>query len=120
MDLRGQERISTPSCFVCRWQGRHIVIWPQEPLREPERIPMEFDFVGMGGRRTVPPPTYTSGTWEVYNNVHERIQGLRSGFCQIEACGPHWFLIHANWIEIAHEEVQLDRAWNRYVERMEQ
>jgi len=114
VDLRTQERVNTPSCFVCRWHGKHIVLWPQEPKDRPEKMP------GNG----FAPDAWTSGKWTVYINVHETVmvapdRKMRSRHTDIEACSDHWFALWHNWCYIAWEEVMLDYIYNDWVDRME-
>ena len=124
MDLRAQSRISTPECFVCRWAGKHIIIWPQIPLRGgPMRMDTGWVLIP-DSRRTMPRYQYTSGAWQAFVKVEEtifvqRTMRMRSKHMEIEVCGEHWFHLHINWIEIAQEEVALEERWHRYLERME-
>lgn len=71
----------------------------------------------------VPGAEWTSGQWNIFAKVEEVIsingRAMRSKHMTIEACGNHWFALRANWIEVAMEELVLDAAWNRYIDRTE-
>lgn len=104
MDLRNEERIAHPDCFVCRWAGRHIIIWPQE------RSSLE-------------------GWWKVYSKVEETIwtggnpgagHKIRSRHHTIQTCVGHNEALYANWMDIARQELILEDLWNKYTERTEQ
>ena len=105
MDLRGQNRLASPDCFVCRWQGRHIVLWPQQMVEYPKHD--------------------NTGTWYGYINVHEviyvnRSQRMKSRHGRWEACHEHFKLLHQDWVQVASDEVRLDYIFNQGRERMEQ
>lgn len=121
MDLREVERFYKPQCFACRYAGKHIVLWPQEPNQKPEH---------MGGDKNgnkTGQDGYTLGSWLVYQNVHEPIhytvsgsqRTLRSARRNHEFCYSHWFQLFENWVQIAQDEVTLDGIFYQYLERTE-
>jgi hypothetical protein len=114
MDLRNFTRISTPECFICRWAGKHIILWPQVPTTEPE----EDRWLQQKE------PVWTAGTWKVFRKVEENIidldnQIMRSRHTSITACGPHWFALHSDWESTARQEVDTDNAYNNWMDLME-
>lgn len=117
MDLREVERHFVSQCFACRYVGKHIVLWPQEPASEPEPIQLA------DGRS----PGYTMGSWLVYQNVHEPVhytvsgsqRTLRSARRSHDFCKAHWDQLMHNWVQIAWEEVALDYIFYQYLERTE-
>lgn len=126
MDLRNEKRISTPECFVCRWAGKHVILWPQEPASRPQEVQDELTTYTPQDRLMYTKSTqYTSGEWKVYIKVEEPIimpitsNQLRSGHRPIEACGQHWLALEVNWVQVAWEEVALAYLWDTYIERTE-
>lgn len=125
MDLRNEKRISTPECFVCRWAGKHIILWPQQPILEPEDDVDEVN-VYASPTKVTRQVQYTSGEWKVYAKIEEVIRTqfpnenlLRSRHMNIVACGKHWYALADNWVQVAWEEVALACLWDSYIERME-
>lgn len=123
MNLKDQRRISTPECFVCRWAGSDIVIWPQEPKERPTEEAIDSLRIDEVIVKAV---AWTSGTWKCYVKVEPPIPiqvihdgTLRSKHREIEVCGLHWFALEQVWVQIAWWEVALDYLWNQYIERME-
>ena len=96
MDLRKQDRLAFPEvCFICRWVGHYFVFWPQQ---------FEVSRLGVRG----------------YLNVHEPFQGgPRSKHREILVCPEHYRALEQNWIQVAQDEVDLERAWYQYIERTE-
>lgn len=97
MDLRNERKVATPECFVCRWAGKHIVLWPQEKK--------------------------VGSTWYCYVNVHENISlgrnkgNMRSKHTDVTVCLDHFEKLRLNWVQIAFDEVQGENAWYSYLER---
>ena len=113
MDLREQSRIAMPSCFACRYAGKHIIIWPLEIRREPEQV-------FMLNRE----PAWASGSWFAFLDVHEYIDvsGLRmkSKKTEIVACPQHWFALQHDWQQVIIDEVNEYNAYFKWLERTEQ
>lgn len=127
MDLRTQSRIATPSCFICRWAGSHITVWPQEPLDSPQQVTEGFFGTTQMRSHKGVFDSYTSGRWKVFYKVEQLIRPsggsgplMRSKHEEIEACPNHWFALATNWQDVAQEEVNLDYIWNHWLERTEQ
>lgn len=100
MRLNNEVRRSHSDCFICRWAGSpDAVIWPQQMIKKPT---VSGDL----------------GVFHGYVNSHGTL-GLRSTFCNMDICLDHWPVIVRDWASIAQEELDLDRAWHNYVERME-
>src|SRR5690242_19591510 len=118
MNLRDQKRIAAPSCFACRWAGKHIVIWPQEPVDTPVQVQVPTDDFFSNLRDT--PKVYTSahegwtsGRWKVFYNVQETIildngNKMKSRHTELEFCPDHWFMLENVWVYVVWDEVRLD------------
>lgn len=113
MDLRYQSRVSVPTCFVCRYPGKHIIVWPLRIVREPLMRP------NLSGNMA-----YTSGSWNVFLDVHEviRIHGLvmRSKKIDEEFCADHWFTLREEWESVIANEVNEYEAYYNWLERTQQ
>lgn len=95
MNLKDYQRLVHPdACFVCKWAGNDIAVWPQY-LEEQNR-------------------------WRIYLGVNEFIQGLRSGHRSSFVCNEHSYAVVRAWVEVAMDEVWLDYIWNQWIERTEQ
>jgi|SRR6478735_4577962 len=99
MLLNNEVRRSHSDCFICRWAGTDAVIWPQDMERKPT----------VNGEH---------GIFRAYVNSHGT-KGLQSKYYHIGICLDHWPILVRDWASIAQEELDLDRAWYNYVERIE-
>lgn len=105
MDLRNEKRLTVGDCFVCRWAGKHIVLWPQAW----QKSDYSDEIV-----------------WRCYVNVHETVSlgrgkgNMRSRHVDMSTCEEHRKSLYKNWVHNAQEEVEQSQAWDRYVERMEE
>lgn len=122
MKVREQTRVASPDCFVCRWAGSDIIIWPLYPERLPSPVQDETSVYNHNDRLT-PKREWTTGRWYVYNDVRSNnlqetaTSRMRSRHQRIEVCIEHYGYLHANWIQIAQNEIDLERAWNDYIDR---
>lgn len=100
MDLRQETRITHPAtCYVCRWVGKYVIIWPLQPEGN---------------------ATNTHARFYVFVNVNEKnVAGLRSGKKTIDVCAQHAEAMYQNWVLIAQDEVDLQKAWDAWIERTE-
>lgn len=96
--LQEIRKVHPDACFVCRWTGKHVVIWPQN-----------FIFTHNSPQQV---------SWSVYVNVHDTSQ-LRSGYKDIYVCTHHHKILWLDWQGIAQEEVNLDYIWNQWIDRIE-
>lgn len=107
MDLREQVRVSIPTCFVCRYAGKHIILWPQYMTAAP----------------TTDGTSYTSASWTCYVKVEERVwvrsQLMKSRKRELEICWDHHVPLYENWEAVARLEVDLENLWHNYMERVE-
>jgi hypothetical protein len=108
MNLKSAVRCHHPdSCFACKWAHRDITIWPQS-----------YEDQGTG----TPEDWY--GHWHVYISVHDadlRTAKLaRSGHRTYQFCMEHWTQLQAVWIQIAQDEVNLQKLWDNHIERTEE
>lgn len=102
MNIENAMSYGSDNCYICNEAGAPIIFWPQE---------ISGDAVG---------------AWHGYLKVDRDRWPLRrlgrperSRHTNIIACPTHWEEIHAIWVALAREEVELDRAFYSYLERVE-
>jgi len=113
MDLVSENRVSAVDCWVCAHHHTDAVIWPQNPLQEPQYVSASYDH----NDSKTPVGNWTTGQWEIYLTSYT--DGLRSGRFKIWACVNHYNLLGENWIAIAQSEVDLENRWHSYMNRIE-
>lgn len=85
-------RIAHPDCFICKNAGIDASVWPQS--------------------------NDVYGNWKFFLNSKDR-PILSSGNKGSWFCDQHYALMYNWWVEVAQYEVDLDRLWHNYMDRIE-
>lgn len=134
MNLETAQRHEWGECFACRWAGRKIVLWGEEPVDQPKEI--ISDDLRMDSIKRLSFREYEPGTWRAFVRVNEELHytvppesmsptssgyqmTLRTGRRTIRLCHKHWWELAHWWQYYAWEEVALNYIFDQWIEKVE-